>query len=779
MQLVDQKKRSKQEGLSTAIYVALVDSLFQNSNPVLAGTVSAAIAAVMTALKTGNPSVWPCAVWISIVGIARAIQMRKYELEQRSSPLTPERAAWWEQRYKILADVYASALGLWCAVVLLGSDDTVAHMLCAAVTIGYTAASAGRNYGRPKIIQFHILYACGPLSLALIAHGTPYYVGLGLLLVLFFIGLKHINMSLNAIFVDALTSSMRESALAGQFDTALNNMPHGLCMFAANGRLAVMNHRFSEMMNLSDGLAQRGVSAPDIVSACISAGTISASGGKMILSEIEDSQARDIITTDSGAARDRTLSWTFQPMAGGGAVVLLEDITERRNAEARISHLARYDELTALPNRVNFRDEIERLLAVPHDTDRLSALLFVDLDQFKQVNDTLGHPCGDQLLCAVADRLRAMLRPEDFVARFGGDEFVVFQQNIRSNEEAAHLARRIVDHLSERYKIDNHLVEIGASVGIAMTSLGISADTLLKNADMALYRAKADGRGTFCFFRDEMAQTVEARRILELDLRKALANEEFELFYQPLVNLKTGRIATCEALLRWNHPVRGTVSPIDIIPVAEDMGLIVDLGRWILRKACMECMKWPEGVSVAVNFSPQQFHQRDVLNEVRYALEISGLPAHRLEIEITESSLLRNTQLTHDVLSQLQAIGVRISLDDFGTGYSSLSYLHNFPLQKVKIDRSFLEGIDSDRPLTLLRGVARLSADLGMSVVVEGIETNEQLELISADGTVTEAQGYLFSRPVPAVRVRQLLNASHGRRLPDEQLLAFPSRSIA
>jgi EAL domain-containing protein (putative c-di-GMP-specific phosphodiesterase class I) len=276
-----------------------------------------------------------------------------------------------------------------------------------------------------------------------------------------------------------------------------------------------------------------------------------------------------------------------------------------------------------------------------------------------------------------------------------------------------------------------------------------------------------------------MAQTVEARRILELDLRKALANEEFELFYQPLVNLKSGKIATCEALLRWNHPVRGTVSPIDIIPVAEDMGLIVDLGRWILRKACMECMKWPEAVSVAVNFSPQQFHQRDVLSEVRYALEVSGLPANRLEIEITESSLLRNTQITHDVLSQLHSLGVRISLDDFGTGYSSLSYLHNFPLQKVKIDRSFLEGIDTDRPLTLLRGVARLSADLGMSVVVEGIETNEQLELISADGAVTEAQGYLFSRPVPAVRVRQLLNASHGRRAPDDQLIAVSSRSIA
>jgi diguanylate cyclase (GGDEF)-like protein len=466
-------------------------------------------------------------------------------------------------------------------------------------------------------------------------------------------------------------------------------------------------------------------------------------------------------------------------MVGGGAIVLVEDVTERRNAEARISHLARYDELTALPNRVNFRDEIERLLEVPHDADRLSALLFIDLDQFKQVNDTLGHPCGDQLLCAVADRLREMLRPEDFVARFGGDEFVVFQQNIRSNEDAAVLARRIVDHLSERYKIDNHLVEIGASVGIAMTSAGVSADTLLKNADMALYRAKADGRGTFCFFREELAQTVEARRILELDLRKALVNEEFELFYQPLVNLKSGKLTTCEALLRWNHPARGTVSPVDIIPIAEDMGLIVDLGRWILRKACMECMKWPEGVSVAVNFSPQQFHQRDLLSEVRYALEISGLPAQRLEIEITESSLLRNTQLTHDVLSQLRAIGVRISLDDFGTGYSSLSYLHNFPLQKVKIDRTFLEGIDADRPLTLLRGVARLSADLGMSVVVEGVETNEQLELISVDGTVTEAQGYLFSRPVPAMQVRELLNASHGRSSQFEQLPAPPTRSIA
>jgi diguanylate cyclase (GGDEF)-like protein len=501
-----------------------------------------------------------------------------------------------------------------------------------------------------------------------------------------------------------------------------------------------------------------------VIAAFVQAGTISEASGKTIVAEIERSEAGEITTIDHAFEAERALSWKFQPMVGGGTVVLVEDITERRNSEARISHMARFDELTGLPNRVSFRNEIGRMLKGA-DNASLSALLFVDLDQFKQVNDTLGHPCGDQLLCMVADRLREMLRSEDFVARFGGDEFVVFQRGIKTQHDAADLARRIVERLSERYEVDNHQVEIGASTGIAMTQPDVSADGLLKNADMALYRAKASGRGTFCFFRDEMAQTVEARRVLELDLRQALANEEFELHYQPLVNLKSGRISTCEALLRWNHPVRGTVSPIDIIPVAEDMGLIVDLGRWILRKACMECMKWPDAVSVAVNFSTQQFHQRDVLSEVRYALEVSGLPANRLEIEITESSLLKNTQWTHDALEQLRAAGCRISLDDFGTGYSSLSYLHNFPLQKVKIDRSFLEGIDADRPLTLLRGVARLSADLGMSVVVEGIETNEQLELISTDGTVTEAQGYLFSRPLPAARIRQLLDASHGRRL--------------
>jgi diguanylate cyclase (GGDEF)-like protein len=779
MQLADPKQIPDERDLPPSISTALVDSLFQNFLSIVAGMVCAAIAAVMTAIKTGNPWLWPCAALIVIFGLARALQMRRYEYERRQSPLTIEQAKWWEPRYKVGADLYAATLGLWCFVVLVGSDDAVAHMLCTGVTIGYTAASVGRNYGRPSIIQRHIFFACAPLSLGLALYGDRYYAGLAFLLVLFFIGLKYINLNLHNIFVKALISTEREAAIASQFDTALNNMPNGLCMFGTDGRLAVINSCFTDMLRVSSDLVQRGATVREVAAACVAAKTLSAPSANAMVAEIEGSRAANITTFDPGITPERALEWTFQPMAGGGTVVLVEDITERRNAEAKINHLASFDELTGLPNRLNFRNETQRILSSP-DGHALSALLFIDLDQFKQVNDTLGHPCGDRLLCTVADRLRGMLRPEDIVARFGGDEFVVFQHKIKSNEDAAMLARRIVNGLSERYEIDRHLVEIGASIGIATSSSkGGNVDVLLKNADMALYRAKGDGRGTFCFFREEMAQTVESRRTLELELRNALANEEFELFYQPLVNLKSGRISTCEALLRWNHPERGFVPPSDIIPVAEDMGLIIDLGRWILRKACMECMQWPSAVSVAVNFSPQQFHRRDVLSDIRYALEVSGLPAHRLEIEITESSLLRNTQWTLDVLVQLRAAGVRISLDDFGTGYSSLSYLNNFPLQKVKIDRSFLEGIDKDRPLTLLRGVARLSADLGMSVVVEGVETNEQLELIGIEGTITEAQGYLFSPPVPALQIRQLLNASHGRRIKEAWPGAETTRSMA
>ena len=760
MQFADHKDASRQR-MSPSIYAALVDSLFENPIPMLAGSICAGAAATLTAIKTGNDWLWLCVVLIIGLGIQRSIQLHRYQM--REHPLGAADAPKAERHYKIAGSAYAAALGLWCVIVLLGSDDAVAHMLATAVTVAYTAAGAGRTYGRPIVAQLQILLACGPMAAALIFHGDFYYVAFAILNVLFFIGLRRISLRLHEVYVDALVANEQVASIANQFDTALNNMPNGLCMFTPSGRLAVINNRFMEMMRIAGDQTSKRVEMSGLIEQCVAAGSVSAASAKSIVAGIERSEAREITTLDYAFDQERALNWIFQPMRDGGSVVLLEDITERRNSEARISHLARFDDLTGLPNRVSFRREIGKVLD-EQEVSEVSALLFIDLDQFKQVNDTLGHPTGDKLLCMVAGRLREMLRLDDFVARFGGDEFVVFQRNIHSPNDAADLAARIVDGLSERYEVDYHQIEIGASIGIALHEPGLSVDALLKHADMALYRAKAAGRGTFCYFKEEMAQTVEARRLLELDLRNALANEEFEVFYQPLVNLKSGRVETCEALLRWNHPVRGMVPPTEIIPVAEEMGLILELGRWILRTACIECAKWPEAVSVAVNFSPLQFHQREVLKEVEFALGVSGLKPNRLEIEITESSLLKNTRWTRDALEQLHAAGVRISLDDFGTGYSSLSYLHSFPLQKVKIDRSFLEGIDTQRPLTLLRGVARLSADLGMSVVVEGVETDAQLALISQDGTVTEAQGYYFSRPVSAAQIMKLLRASHGDR---------------
>jgi predicted signal transduction protein with EAL and GGDEF domain len=359
----------------------------------------------------------------------------------------------------------------------------------------------------------------------------------------------------------------------------------------------------------------------------------------------------------------------------------------------------------------------------------------------------------------VAERLRSIVRATDIIARLGGDEFVILQLPLNSPEDASNLARRIVGELSRPYEVDDNELVIGASIGIALSPKdGTQADILLKSADLALYRAKSDGRSGWRFFEPEMDARVKARRKLELDLRSALTNDAFELHYQPIIDLKTERICACEALLRWPHPERGMISPAEFIPVAEEMGLIVEIGNYVLRKACMEAMTWPNDVCVAVNLSPIQFRRGNVVRAVWQALTSSGLAASRLQVEITESVLIQDTEATCATLARLRDLGVIISLDDFGTGYSSLSYLNTFPFNKLKIDRSFVLGIEtSDRSRALLSGVARLSAELGLTVVVEGIETDDQLRLIRRDPHINEAQGFLFCRPTPARQIRDLL----------------------
>ena len=422
--------------------------------------------------------------------------------------------------------------------------------------------------------------------------------------------------------------------------------------------------------------------------------------------------------------------------------------------------MARHDALTGLPNRVLFREEMEKAL-VRVARGETVAVLCLDLDHFKSVNDTLGHPVGDGLLKAVAERLLACVRDTDTVARLGGDEFAILQAGLDKPESAAILAQRLIDDVCEPYDIDGHEVVVGASIGIAIApSDGDHPDQLLKNADMALYRAKSDGRRLYRFFEREMDARLQARRALELDLRKALADGEFELFYQPLIDLRTESISGFEALLRWNHPERGLVSPAEFIPLAEEIGLIVPLGEWVLREACLEAAKWPRRMKVAVNLSPVQFKRRNLAPAVVRALSASALSANRLELEITESVLLLEDDATVKTLHLLRGLGVRISMDDFGTGYSCLSYLRSFPFDKIKIDRSFVRDLaEKEDCAAIVRAVAGLGASLGITTTAEGVETVEQLAQVRAQGC-TEAQGYLFSRPrracdLPAVFAEQ------------------------
>jgi diguanylate cyclase (GGDEF)-like protein/PAS domain S-box-containing protein len=444
-------------------------------------------------------------------------------------------------------------------------------------------------------------------------------------------------------------------------------------------------------------------------------------------------------------------------------LAVIDDVTERKRAERKIAHMAHHDALTDLPNRVLLHKRLEQELSHVRRGARLS-VLYLDLDHFKRVNDTLGHSTGDELLKAVADRLRGCVRDVDLVARFGGDEFAVIQTELERPADAAILAQRLRDAMQTPYEVNGHQIVIDASIGIALSpDDGTDPDQLLKNADMALYGAKSDGRGAYRYFEPEMDARMKARRALELDLRKAIANGEFELYYQPVVNLQSNAISGCEGLLRWHHPERGMVSPAEFIPVAEETGLIVPIGEWVLRQACADAATWPDGINVAVNLSAAQFRYQTLARAVIGSLAASGLPPHRLELEITESVLMQNNEATVATLHQLRQLGVRIAMDDFGTGYSSLSYLRSFPFDKIKIDRSFINDLsDKGDSFAIVQAITRLARRLNMATTAEGIETEQQLENVRAVGC-TEMQGYLFSPPGPVQRIARLFPAPPDR----------------
>ena len=548
-----------------------------------------------------------------------------------------------------------------------------------------------------------------------------------------------------------------------RFDAALNNMSQGLCMFDGQQRLVVCNTPYARMYDLDETLTKPGTPFLAIIRHRIDDGLHAGKSSDEYVEDVLATVAESRPVTRVRELNDgRVVVIKQHPMPDGGWISTHEDITEYRRIEARADHLARHDVLTDLPNRVLLRERLEDEVASGRKDEQV-AVLCIDLDRFKEVNDSLGHVAGDTLLRTVSERLRGCLGDRDTIARLGGDEFSIVQVADEQPIAATSLAATILETMGLPFDLNGENVTVGASIGIAVSpSDGNHADELLKNADLALHRAKHEGRGTYRFFEAGMDADMQARCKLQVDLRKALANGEFQLYYQPVVNLERNEICGLEALLRWIHPERGIVSPGVFIPVAEETGLIVPIGEWALRQACADAATWPEHIKVAVNLSPVQFRSRNLVQMVFAALAASGLAASRLELEITESVLLHDNAATVATLHQLRSLGVRIAMDDFGTGYSSLSYLRSFPFDKIKIDRCFVKDLSDATAgsVAILRAVANLGLSLGMVTTAEGVETEDQVEKVRAEGC-TEMQGYFFSPPRPLKDIERLfLDAS-------------------
>jgi diguanylate cyclase (GGDEF)-like protein len=547
---------------------------------------------------------------------------------------------------------------------------------------------------------------------------------------------------------------------AERFKSALNNMLHGLVMFDQEDRLIVCNERYARMYSLPESLTQPGVELSDI-----NEYRLKSIGYRNIDHDDRSERRRhERYRSSAGSvtrelADGRTIFIRHQPIREGGWVAVHEDVTERHMAEERLSHMARHDDLTGLANRFFLQERMQLAVAGLQNGEEF-AVVCLDLDHFKETNDALGHPVGDALLRETASRLTRSLPASDLVARIGGDEFAILHLRTGGTDEIAALARRALTVLSEPFQIEGHQINIGASAGIALAPEDQStAAPLLRLADIALYRAKSECKGSFRFYEAAMDAALQARRQLEIDLRRALVEEELEVYFQPINDARTGAVRSFEALARWRHPERGMISPAEFIPLAEQTGLIVSLGEWVLRAACKEATHWPDEVRVSVNLSALQFKSHALAETIRNALKDTGLAAGRLELEITESVLLDGTNDNLSILREFHALGVKIALDDFGTGYSSLSYLRSFPFDKLKIDQSFIRNSDVRDGQEIVKAIANLGQTLGITTTAEGVETEDQLARMVEYGC-TEAQGYLFSRPVPASQVAALLSTS-------------------
>jgi diguanylate cyclase (GGDEF)-like protein/PAS domain S-box-containing protein len=549
--------------------------------------------------------------------------------------------------------------------------------------------------------------------------------------------------------VEILRESERQTA---RLNGAIEHMSHGLLMFDAQERLVVLNSRFLEMHGLSADAVKPGCSLIELLHHRFSTGLLSEEPESYRAEILEQLSAGRTVTHVLKTTDGREISVVNRPMSDGGWLTTHEDVTERRQSEARIAHMAHHDALTGLANRAALMERVEDACDRCRQSEDQFSILMLDLDWFKQVNDTFGHPAGDELLRQVGARLKAALHKNDLLARLGGDEFAIVQINDTDQGDAAEtLAGRIVELLGEPFFVNGNVVNIGASIGIALApEHGFYADDLLKMADLALYHAKSLGRNRYAMFEPVLGQAVVEKHNLDNELRGALARSEFELHFQPIVDTKTLKMCSAEALVRWRHPKKGLIAPDRFIPFAEETGLILKIGEWVLQKACIEAVKWPSSMKVAVNLSAVQLRSATLLDQIICVLAETGLPPERLELEVTETALIEYGTEAPILLKKLRNLGITVALDDFGTGYSSLSQLTMFPFDKIKIDKSFTRNMTNRADCAaIISAVLALAQSLDIHTTAEGVEKDEQLRILAQAG-VTTVQGFLIHRPCPA-----------------------------
>ncbi|WP_193337801.1 putative bifunctional diguanylate cyclase/phosphodiesterase [Devosia beringensis] len=749
-----------ERALSLDIRLQLVNGLFYPFASLIAGALAGLWIAVTVTILVDDILVRITADIIVAIAIARIAIGLAYI---RGKQVTPASVATWELVYATGAGLFALSLGLVTFLALLRVDNEPLHLMLTTTTAAYAASITGRNAGRPWIALSQLYLAAAPMCLGLMLNPIAFYQIVGATLLLFMFGMTDITLSVRQTIVGALETQRLNAELAqasqqqaALFDDALNNMSHGLCMFDSDSNLLVWNQKFLDLLQHDGRGIAKGMQLQDLLQSARRQGT--PARNVQLIEAIRDSvqstgARKSFARLSDGAA----VAVSHQTMRNGNVVLVLEDVTEQTEAHDRIRQLAWNDELTGLMNRASFNERLKKSLSRADHAPPL-ALHLIDLDNFKAVNDTLGHPVGDHLLVDVARRIVATVAGRGHVARLGGDEFVVIQPLHGQAADYQALADAILAGLGEPFDISGHNITIGASIGIALSpDHADTDDVLLKRADMALYKAKANGRQTIVVFEHALDVQVQLRRQLELDIRVAMANDQFSLAFQPIVEVASGRITALEALIRWQHPSRGLVSPAEFIPVAEDTGQIIGIGRWVVEEAC-RVLKTLDGEMVcAVNFSAVQFQDKSFPDFLAHTLQAHGIKPARLEFEITETALLDDSSSTRDMLAELGRLGVGVSLDDFGTGYSSLSHLRTFPFTKIKIDGSFVQDLPgSASAVAVIRAVCNIGQILGIAVVAEGVETQQQLQFLSTAGC-SHVQGYLLGRPAPQERLATVL----------------------